>query len=203
MENIILSMLILRSMTIYEIRGYIQKNLSSVCSDSLGSIQTAVKNLLGKGYIAYEEYQENGMTKKKYSITGDGVSAYKDWLGSPINISKMKNMEAGKLFFLGLAAKDKRKAFLKEHIEGLKEVYENLCAIKKVVGDNRASVIKENVTRINEDEEIVKNLLNVSGEKKIKNVLENVYTYQIYMLQYGLMRTKTEIEFYEDILRKE
>jgi hypothetical protein len=36
MEHIILSMLLLKTMTIYEIRGFIQQNLSTVCSDSLG-----------------------------------------------------------------------------------------------------------------------------------------------------------------------
>ena len=33
MENMILSLLILKAMTIYEMRTYIQQNLSTVCSD--------------------------------------------------------------------------------------------------------------------------------------------------------------------------
>ena len=37
-------------------RAYIQQNLSTVCSDSLGSIQTATKKLLEKKYIDVEEY---------------------------------------------------------------------------------------------------------------------------------------------------
>ena len=93
MENIILSMLIFKAMTIYEIRAYIQRNLSTVCSDSMGSIQTAVKNLIKKGYIEVREYNENGKNKKQYSITAEGLDSYKDWVGTPINISKMTNME--------------------------------------------------------------------------------------------------------------
>ena len=38
MENIILSLLLLKSMTIYEMRVFIQQNLSTVCSDSFGSL---------------------------------------------------------------------------------------------------------------------------------------------------------------------
>ena len=52
MENIILSLLLLKSSTIYEMRTYIQKVLSTVCSDSLGSMQIALKKLLEKGYVS-------------------------------------------------------------------------------------------------------------------------------------------------------
>ena len=51
MENIILSLLLIKSMTIYEIRAFIQKNLSTVCSDSMGSIQSAIKKLIEKACI--------------------------------------------------------------------------------------------------------------------------------------------------------
>ena len=99
MEYIILSMLLCKSMTVYEIRSYVVKNLSTVCSNSLGSIQTAIKKMLSKGYIEVTEYVENGLNKKKYSITDKGVEEYKKWVGTPINLSKMTNMEESKLFF--------------------------------------------------------------------------------------------------------
>ena len=59
MEHIILSLLLLKGMTIYEIRTYIQQNLSTVCSDSLGSIQVAIRKLLDKRYIDVKEYIDN------------------------------------------------------------------------------------------------------------------------------------------------
>ena len=55
LENIILSLILLKPMTIYEIRAYIQQNLSTVCSDSLGSIQAAIKKLTEKGYVIVTE----------------------------------------------------------------------------------------------------------------------------------------------------
>ena len=51
MEYIILSMLLCKAMTVYEIRNYIIKNLTTVCSNSLGSIQTAIKKMISKGFI--------------------------------------------------------------------------------------------------------------------------------------------------------
>ncbi|MBR5750147.1 MAG: PadR family transcriptional regulator, partial [Bacilli bacterium] len=80
MEYIILSMLLCKSMTVYEIRSYVVKNLSTVCSNSLGSIQVAIKKLLGKGYIEVKAFTENGLNKKEYRITDKGVAEYKDWV---------------------------------------------------------------------------------------------------------------------------
>ena len=64
MENIILSLLILKEMTIYQIRSYIQQKLSTVCSDSLGSIQAALKKLLDRGDITVSEYTETTSSRK-------------------------------------------------------------------------------------------------------------------------------------------
>lgn len=203
MENIILSMLIFKAMTLYEIRAYIQRNLSTVCSDSMGSIQTAVKNLIKKGYIEVREYSENGKNKKQYSITVAGLDSYKEWIGTPINISKMTNMEEGKLFFLGVAPKEKRIAFLKDYISSLENEYEKFKAIKDFADQAREAVIEENASRVKKDKKTEKNLLSVAQEKNIKTVLENTYEYQMHILDYGISRTKADIEFYKVLLNKE
>ena len=203
MENIILSMLIFKAMTIYEIRAYIQRNLTTVCSDSLGSIQTAIKNLIKKGYVEVRELVENGMLKKQYSITGDGVSSYKEWVGTPINISKMTNMEEGKLFFLGLAPKDKRIAFLKDYLKSLNEEYEKMRALQSFALEVKDTVVKENVKRISADTKTSENLLAVSKEKSVKKVLSNTYDYQMHLLEYGIARTEADMEFYERLLKLE
>jgi len=119
MEYIILCMLLLKKMTIYEMRTYIQRNLSTVCSDSLGSMQTTIKKLLDRGYIDVSESVENNTLKRQYSITVKGVVYFKERIGTPMNIQKMKNMEAGKFFFLGMASKEKRIAFVRDYIENL------------------------------------------------------------------------------------
>jgi len=203
MEYIILSMLIFKAMTIYDMRTYIKKNLSTVCSDSLGSIQTAIKNLLKKDYILVKEYQEKGKLKKEYSVTKKGVEAYKEWIGTSINTSKMKSMESGKLYFLGVAPADKRISFLEDYIKSLKEEYDSLLVIKQFVDSTKDDALAAGVKRIKADSAIVKNLLEVSGEKDLSAVVDSSYRYQIYMLDYGLMRSRSDIEFYENILKLE
>jgi len=202
-ENIILSLLLLKSTTIYEMRTYIQKVLSTVCSDSLGSMQIALKKLLEKGYVSVTEYVENNTLKKQYSITPEGVEYYKTWAGTPINIQKMKSMEVGKIFFLGIAPGERRVEFLKSYIADLEGEYEKLLVIKDYVDKTQTTSIERNTKRIKEDPALVNNLLEVSGEKNIEQVVTNIDNYQVYMLEYGLERMKADLDFYKKILKRE
>lgn len=203
MENIILSLLLLKGMTIYEMRTYIQRNLSTVCSDSLGSIQTAIRKLLDKGYVDVREYVDKNMLKKQYNITVKGAGYFKKWIGTPMNIQKMKNMEEGKFFFLGMAPKEKRIAFIRDYIESLQEEYNKLCQIQQFVENTKDSVIETNVSRIGKDSVLTEHLLNVSEETDLEEVVRNIYDYQIYMLEYGLGRLGEDIVFYEKMLTRE
>ena len=203
MEYIILSMLLCKSMTVYEIRSYVVKNLSTVCSNSLGSIQVAIKKLLGKGYIEVKAFTENGLNKKEYSITDKGVTEYKDWVGEPINLSKMTNMEESKFFFLGLAPKDKRVSFLKKLINDLEEEHKKLLAIQEASFGLKNQVIENNVSSISKDLKFVDNILGVSKEKELSAALGNTYDYQMSLLRYGIERTKFDIGFYKSVLKEE
>ena len=203
MEHIILSLLLLKCMTIYEMRTYIQQNLSTVCSDSLGSLQTAIRKLLDKEYIDVKEYIDHNMLKKQYSATEKGVIYFKEWIGTPMKIEKMKNMEEGKFFFLGMASKEKRIAFLRDYIESLSAEYDKLCQIQQFIDNTKDSVIETNIIRISKEPVLTEHLLNVSEETNLKEVVSNVYDYQIYMLEYGLARLREDITFYEKILNRE
>ena len=203
MEYIILSMLLCKAMTVYEIRNYIIKNLATVCSNSLGSIQTAIKKMLSKGYIEVNEYVENGLNKKKYSITDKGLAEYKKWVGTPINLSKMTNMEESKLFFLGVAPKEKRIAFLVALNKDLEEQLKALTAIQEFTLTAKDAVIKDNVSNISKESKYVNNLLSVSKEKDLSAVLLNTYDYQMSLLKYGIERTKFDLVFYKNLLKEE
>ena len=203
MEYIILSMLLCKAMTVYEIRNYIIKNLTTVCSNSLGSIQTAIKKMLSKGYIEVREYVENGLNKKKYSITDKGLSEYKNWVGTPINLSKMTNMEESKLFFLGIAPKEKRISFLTAMNKDLEGQLKALTAIKESTLNAKEAIIDDNVRDISKETKHVDNLLSVSNEKDLKAVLLNTYDYQMELLEYSIERTKFDLSFYKNLLKKE
>ena len=203
MENIILSILLFKPMTVYEIRMYVQRNLNTICSDSLGSIQIAIKKLLKKGYIVINEYKEKGLIKKRNSITKEGIEYYKDWIGSPINTAKMTNMEESKLYFLGIAPKEKRISFLKKYISDLKQQHSALEMVKKISEERKETNISANLARIRNEKDIVDNLAVVSKETDLKALFRTTYAYQVYLLEYGLNRTETDIAFYEKILRFE
>jgi DNA-binding PadR family transcriptional regulator len=203
MENIILSLLLIKSMTIYEMRMFIQQCLTNVCSDSLGSIQVAIKKLIIKNCIVYREHTENSINKKEYSITDTGLTQFKDWIQIPMNLQKVKNMEEGKFFFLGMVPKEIRIQSLNGYIDSLLMEQEKLLQIYEYVNNTKDIAIETNVERILDDEQLAKHLLDVSGERRLDLAVENVYKYQIYNLEYGLKRIKDDITFYNSILERE
>jgi DNA-binding PadR family transcriptional regulator len=203
MENIILSLLLIKSMTIYEIRGFIAHSLSSVCSDSLGSIQAAIKKLLSSEDIIYREFTEKGLNKKEYSITKRGLVKFEKWIQVPINIQKVKNMEEGKLFFLGMASKEVRIQSLRGYLDSLKLEQVKLLQIQAFIEANKESAIDVNVRRIQEDEVLHQHILQVSREETLERAVKNIYQYQLYCLEYGLERLQSDIAFYENIVQRE
>lgn len=203
MENIILSLLLIKSMTIYEMRMFIQECLTTVCSDSLGSIQAAVKKLIEKKCITYREYTENGIHKKEYSITDAGLIQFKEWIQLPMNLQKIKNMEEGKFFFLGMVPKQVRIQSLKGYIESLEVEQKKLLRIQEFNENTKDRVIQTNVERISEDEQLSNHLLEVSGEKTLDPVVESIYQYQMYSLEYGFKRLQDDITFFRTILERE
>ena len=68
MDKIILGILMLNRMTAYEIKNVIKLSYKSICSDSLGSIQAALKKLFDLDMVTFEEVVENGVNKKRYAI---------------------------------------------------------------------------------------------------------------------------------------
>lgn len=203
MENIILSLLLIKSMTIYEIRAFIQKNLSTVCSDSMGSIQSAIKKLIEKECITVREYEQKGVLKKEYHILPAGLEQFRKWIEVPMNLQKMKNMEEGKFFFLGMASKEKRIKSLEEYVKGLRGELDKLLEIEQHIEKIKSNVIQMNVERISEERDLERYLLEISGVHNLEEVVTNIFDYQIYNLQYGLRRLRDDILFYESIIQKE
>lgn len=203
MENIILSLLLLKSMTIYDIRAFIQKNLGTVCSDSIGSIQSALKKLMEKECITFREYTQKGVLKKEYQITEAGIQQFREWIEVPMNLQKVKNMEEGKFFFLGLAPKEIRIASMKGYVESLRTEREKLLQIEEYIGQIKNDVIQMNVDRIKKEPDLQNHLLDISGEDTLESIVQNIYDYQLHDFHYGLKRLQEDILFYEEIIEKE
>ena len=105
MDKLILGLLMIKPFTVYEIRQVTRQNFSSMCSDSLGSIQAALKKLSQQGAVTASEYVEKGKMKREYAITASGRILFLDWLKTPIDMTKNKNMDLGKFLFMGYLPK--------------------------------------------------------------------------------------------------
>lgn len=128
---------------------------------------------------------------------------FKEWIQTPVKVNSAKNMEGGKLLFLGLSSKNNRIKFIEKYINDLKQEQKKLLQIQESVELLKDNVILKNAARISGDKVLSKNILELSGEKSIEEAVQNIYDYQILSLEYGLNRLKLDIEFYQSILKKE
>lgn len=198
MEKIILGMLMVRGMTIYEIKNFINNNLDTMCSASSGSIHTAVKKMLEKEII--KVYEEGN--KKIYYITAKGREEFNLWIEQPMDIGKAKNIELSKLFFLGLSNPDKRVKLIEKYIDELKTERDKLLVIYKNTKGNTDEIINSGMNTI------IENQWNEEGVKKnlytgkIMDTVSDIYKFQKATLQYGMASIEFEIAWYTNYLNE-
>lgn len=178
MFHIVLGLLFMESLTIYEIRNFIRENLQSICSDSMGSIQAAIKKLLDKEMIFYEEKVENGVNKKRYFITESGISEFTKWVEKPMLAGKTKNMELSRLFFMDTVSKDKRIDLIDEYLSSLKQ---ERAYLEKIAD----SIFNQESSQINLAKELA--------------ILESERVFQFVTLKYGIEHNLFDIQFFENL----
>jgi len=199
MEIIVLGLLIIKESTVYDMRKVIEANFTSMSSNSMGSIQAAVKKLLGKGMIAYEEFVENGVNKKVYSVTETGRALFLDYVSEPMQ-HKEKNMELSKFFFMGFAPRGIRADLISAYIAELKAEKAKLRAISESArsGDYsiqhyaeylEASGRKESFTSVLDSDSLIKGL-------------EDIAFFQLATLDYSIAKFTFEIQWFERLERR-
>ena len=191
MNKLILGLLILARFTIYEIRVIIGKNFQPMCSDSLGSIQAAMKKLLAAGMVTYSEYVEKGVNKKRYSITGKGRKEFMEWLVVPADMTNFKNIELGKLLFMGLAPSEKRL----ELIDGIIQKLETELSYMLGVWDSSQS----NSYDAEYLDSIKSVTMNPDSDRGASP--DEIERFQLYTLRYGIDSTQFDIKWFK-ILKK-
>lgn len=173
MDHIILGLLLLQDRTIYQLRDRINKGLHLMYSSSMGSIQAAIKKLMGNGYICFHEVVENGKHKKIYSLTDDGKAHFLEWINAPIESQNIKNPELAKIYFFGFSSPENRARLLEKYLNHLRDQYHAL------------SMICEDADKM-------------TAPKKCEDIL----FYQIAAARYGRDLMKFQIEWYENLLRE-
>jgi len=200
MDKIILGILMLYRMTAYELRNFIKNNFKSMYSDSLGSIQAALKKLFELEMVTFEELVEKGVNKKRYSITETGREALIEWIKIPINTSKTKNYDFGKLFFMGYVSKKDQKTLIDKIIISMEEEYEALKKLKESIdADEESEEIKNYLLTDIEYKERIKNL--DKGKELIENIRE-ISKFTLATLDYGIDVTAFNIEWFKKLKKR-
>ena len=200
MDKIILGILMLHRMTAYELRNFIKNNFKSMYSDSLGSIQAALKKLFELEMVTFEELVEKGVNKKRYSITETGQKALIEWIKIPINTSKTKNYDFGKLFFMGYVSKKDQKTLIDKIIISMEEEYEALKKLKESIdADEESEEIKNYLLTDIEYKERIKNL--DKGKELIENIKE-ISKFTLATLDYGIDVTAFNIEWFKKLKKR-
>lgn len=182
MKYIILGLLLHKNLTVYEMIVIIKNFMESICSASTGSIKSAINLLVKEKAITFHEETKNNRNKKIYTITDIGISEFNNWLELPMQTGKSKNMELGKLFFLGLSDEGIAKEGIRNYIEQLAYDYQKLEQIKN------SQEIKEQLKTIGKTR-----IQDISA----KDQLDMSIKYQLITLKYGMDMLAFEIDWYK------
>ena len=178
MEYLILGLLILSPMTGYELQQFIRRHLALICSDSAGSVQTALAKLEREGKITARETAQGKRRKKVFSVTDGGRAAFSAWVAQPMQADRVKNMELARLFFAGLAKPEERTAAIRDYVRQMEETRCVLCAIRE-------------------------NVRAMSGRELPPGTdWPQVLRFQNYTIEYGIAAAEFEIGWYTRLLRE-
>ena len=196
MEKLILGLLMLDKLTVYEIRGIVDENFKSMCSDSLGGIQAALKRLLATGKVTFSEQVENGVNKKRYAITEAGRAEFMAWVNTPAAISHPRNIELGKLLFMGLAPHGNRKSLIDEAIALLRrdmaylmKIYDGVAQMD--MGKKLDSIIQQ----LEGDRAYYDGIVRAAGSDDFRQNMLDIAYYEQKALQYGIDATQFQIDW--------
>ncbi len=132
MEHIVLGLLMLKSMTIYELNSNFCKGLTMIYAASYGNLQYAVKKLLEKNMIYFKEAVENSRNKKIYYINPKGVENFYEWMRQDVSSKNIESLMLAKLYFLGLVKETAQKELIIDNLaQAVREYLAELQAVKQ------------------------------------------------------------------------
>lgn len=200
MNKLILGLLMQKKLTVYEIRAIIRQNFKDVCSDSLGAIQAAIKKLLADEMVVFSEFVEKSVNKKQYAITAKGRAALFEWLKTPADVSEAKNMEFGKIFFMGMLPKEERVRVLGETIAQLEmdlPFLEELQATIEATRENHADFEQQKKQLFEMWQAEPEYFSDVIGK------FDDLAFYSTATLHYGMELIKFNIEWFKKLQKRD
>jgi PadR family transcriptional regulator AphA len=174
MENVVLGLLMIQNLTLYGLNRAFRQGISMFYSASYGSLQIAVKNLLGKGSIVFEEQVENGRHKKVYSITDRGRQAFHEWMLDEVPANRLEVTALSKVFFLGLVeGREQKKQIVLEILNKIE------------LGHDQLSQMDQEISRVD-----------------IPDSYLDILKYQLKTLDYGIQTHRFAREWFQVLLEE-
>lgn len=197
MDKLILGLLMIKHFTVYEIRQIIRQNFTSICSDSLGSIQAALKKLSQQEAVTFSEYVEKGKMKKEYSLTPVGRQLFLDWLKTPIDMGKTKNMDLGKFLFMGYLPRKLQLDMLDLTIKGLEKELRQLQDIKNSI--RLAEEEAEIQIYLEQNSHLVAGLLEASQASNLTESISQVAYFELKTLEFGIDSARFQLDWFKKL----
>lgn len=163
MSHVILGLLMLWPQSLYELTKNFEAGVSLFYSASTGSIKRALDRLLAEGRI--EVGAEDGPRgKKSYAITDTGRAEFRRWMLADLTSADLETAVLARAYFLGLLESDERQV-VTAHIE----------------------------ERIRWDLGRLERLRAQLATVEVPEGFEDIATYQLATLQYGLASCRTAL----------
>jgi DNA-binding PadR family transcriptional regulator len=126
----------MQDMTIYQLKQAFRQSLALFYSDSLGSLQVALRKLLDRGLVSATEVREGRRVKKVYHAGPQGKKAFLAGMKAEISPARLEAAALARVHFLGLLPPRDRREVLAlierailsslEGLEGMKRELDGL-----------------------------------------------------------------------------
>lgn len=172
MAYVILGLLLLRSMSRYDLVKAFESGVSLFYSASSGSIKRALDGLVQRGLVEVESTEEGGRGRKTYAVTEAGRATFLDWMRSDIT-GDLETGALARLYFLGL-----------------------------LDAADRAPVLERAQARIEQDLRVLEDLQERVSAAEVPDGFEDVAHFQRATLDYGLMSHRASRDWFGEQVRR-
>jgi DNA-binding PadR family transcriptional regulator len=116
MDFCVLGLLLMNSLSLYQLNAAFEGSLSLFYRASLGALQASVKKLLAAGYIELASQEAGGRRTKLYRIRDKGKARFMELLHEPLPESRLEETALARYFFLGLVPSSRERIAILDRI---------------------------------------------------------------------------------------
>ena len=125
-----------------------------------------------------------------------------EWLNSPINIEKAKNIELSKIFFGGLLTTKQQILVIKEHISNLQNELQSLNSIYELQRQCDKNTLQSIYNVLLEDSYNQCGIKALSESSMSDKLVSCIFENQMATLNYGIAEVKFQISWYQKRLKE-